>query len=130
MESFVSAKIDQATQKLREEIKNLVSSSSNPTSSIRPEASNSARQESGLGQSNGGGSITIPQASPVFNYIIDGPNEDDPKSAIAAEINLDSPNLYVLGLQDQELKWVTGGGGDTSHPFKVITRTIDGDLYW
>lgn len=42
-----------------------------------------------------------------FNYEVTEPDgNDDFKSAIAMEINFDSPVLHVLGLQNKELKWI------------------------
>ena len=44
---------------------------------------------------------------PQLNYEIPDPNNDPSStSATFMEINFNSPNLHVLGLQNQQLKWI------------------------
>ncbi len=48
-----------------------------------------------------------PQQGMIFNYAIPEPDgEKDFESAVAMEINFNSPTLHVLGLQNKELKWI------------------------
>lgn len=48
-----------------------------------------------------------PQQGMRFNYAIPEPDgEKDFESAVAMEINFDSPNLHILGLQNKQLKWI------------------------
>jgi hypothetical protein len=45
--------------------------------------------------------------SPQLNYEIPDPSNDpDKESSTFMEINFNSPDLHILGLQNQQLKWI------------------------